>query len=308
MAETDWFEEMLATYPAEKRELARQVYHRFAEGDSTQFFTQLLLVLDVYARYVERVPKAVVQANQDSLGILQEMREEIEMIAKTIETRDVNITNHAAKTNELCKMTQAKCDETMASMELLAKNLSSQVDTKAIVKKLEDAIKSTFLPLQARADKLAQTVEPTLEKLNTVSERAADLWPKRIWKMALTSGAILGLSVAALGIGFSYWKIKQHYDLKLAEQITSEASTLTQNQKAFIALGVLNAPIHIARSTDSHGYFLPNTYCIYVEGAQEADMSGKIGRIFFGSSRSEKEIKQLLDDSQARQGYSIMEQ
>jgi len=72
-------------------------------GDSTQFFTQLLLVLDVYARYVERIPKAAVQANQDSLAILQDMREEIGMIAKTIETRDVNITNHAAKTDELCK-------------------------------------------------------------------------------------------------------------------------------------------------------------------------------------------------------------
>ena len=58
MAEPDLFEEMLATYPAEKRELARKVYQRFADGDSTQFFTQLLLVLDVYARYVERIPKA----------------------------------------------------------------------------------------------------------------------------------------------------------------------------------------------------------------------------------------------------------
>lgn len=81
MAEPDLFEEMLATYPAEKRELARKVYQRFAEGDSTQFFTQLLLVLDVYARYVERIPKAAVQANQDSFAILQDTREEIAMIA-----------------------------------------------------------------------------------------------------------------------------------------------------------------------------------------------------------------------------------
>ena len=123
MAETDLFEEMLATYPAEKRELARKVYHRFADGDSTQFFTQLLLVLDVYARYVERIPKAAVQANQDSFAILEDMRGEIAMIAKTIEARDVNITNHAAKTDELCKITQAKCNETIASIELMVKNL-----------------------------------------------------------------------------------------------------------------------------------------------------------------------------------------
>jgi hypothetical protein len=56
MAKTELFEEMLATYPAEKRELAREVYHRFADGDSTEFFTQLLLVLDVYARYTENIP------------------------------------------------------------------------------------------------------------------------------------------------------------------------------------------------------------------------------------------------------------
>jgi hypothetical protein len=308
MAESDLFEKMLTTYPAEKRELARQVYHRFAEGDSTQFFTQLLLVLDVYAHYAERIPKAAVQAGQDLSAILQDTREEIGMIANTIEARDVNISNHAANTNELCKVTIAKCNETIAAIELMMKNLGSHVDTKAIVKGIEDAIKSTFLPLQMRADKLAQTVEPTLEKLNAVSERAANLWPRRIWKMALTSGLIVGLSIAAVGIGFSYWKIKRHYDTTLAEQITSQANTLKQNQKAFIALGILNAPIYVGRSTDSNGHPLPNTYCIYVEGAQEADMSGKAGRIFFGSGRSEKELQQLLNDTQARQGYSVMEQ
>ena len=56
MAEPNLFEEMLATYPAEKREMAREVYHRFADGDSGQFFSQLFLVLDVYAHYVERIP------------------------------------------------------------------------------------------------------------------------------------------------------------------------------------------------------------------------------------------------------------
>jgi hypothetical protein len=37
-------------------------------------------------------------------------------------------------------------------------------------------------------------------------------------------------------------------------------------------------------------------------------MSANTGRIFFGSSRSEKELQQLLNDTQARQGYSVMEQ
>ena len=31
------FEEMLAAYPADKREFARRVYDRFANGDATEF-------------------------------------------------------------------------------------------------------------------------------------------------------------------------------------------------------------------------------------------------------------------------------
>ena len=91
MSEANLFEEMLTTYPAEKRELARQVYHRFADGDSAQFFTQLFLVLDVYAHYAERIPTRMISANADSLATVQEIREEVSLMAKTIESRDVNI-------------------------------------------------------------------------------------------------------------------------------------------------------------------------------------------------------------------------
>ena len=74
MLTPDLFEELLATYPAEKRELARQVYYRFAEGDSTQFFTQLFIVLDIYAHYAERVPQAVIEANQSAQTNLTKLR------------------------------------------------------------------------------------------------------------------------------------------------------------------------------------------------------------------------------------------
>lgn len=94
-------------------------YHRFADGDSGQFFTQLLLVLDVHAHYAERIPARMISANADSLATLQEMREEIGLIAKTIESRDVNITNHAEKTDELCRVTVAKCNETIGRIELM---------------------------------------------------------------------------------------------------------------------------------------------------------------------------------------------
>jgi hypothetical protein len=162
MAKTELFEEMLATYPAEKRELARKVYHRFADGDSTEFFTQLLLVLDVYARYVENIPKAdSLRPIRSHLPSWRKCVEEIAMIAKTIEARDVNITNHAAKTDELCKITQAKCNETIASVELMVKNLGSQVDTKAIVKGNRRRDEKYLSCRFKFGRKLANTIEPT---------------------------------------------------------------------------------------------------------------------------------------------------
>ena len=298
MAGSDLFEEMLATYPAEKRELAREVYHRFADGDSTQFFTQLLLVLDVYACYVGRIPKAAVQANQESFAILEDMREEIAMIAKTIEARDVNITNHAAKTDELCKITQAKCDETVASIELMLKNIGSQVDTKAIVKGIEDAMKNLFLPLHVRASDLAYTVGPTVERLNAAADRAAKLWPQRIWKMALMAGVMVGLSIAALGIGAAYWQMKSHFDKTLADEIRSEKYTLKNNQEAFQKLATADVPVYVARSSNPDGTLIPRGYCLYIPNAQGADFKDGTGRIFFASPRPESELKQLLDVQQ----------
>src|ERR1017187_1284939 len=205
MAESDLFEEMLATYPAEKRELARKVYQRFADGDSTQFFTQLLLVLDVYARYVERIPKAAVQANQESFAILEDMRGEIAMIAKTIETRDVNITNHAAKTDELCKITQAKCDETIASIELMLKNLGAQVDTKAIVQGIQTAldkgIKAEIIsPFIQHSKELGEQVLPTLAEIKKASTEAHTLWMKHIWKTAWAGSFMVTFLLFGLGL------------------------------------------------------------------------------------------------------------
>jgi len=84
MLTPDLFDELLATYPAEKRELARQVYCRFAEGDSTQFFTQLFIVLDVYAHYAERIPYTVIEANQSSIANVKKLREEIAVLAQMV--------------------------------------------------------------------------------------------------------------------------------------------------------------------------------------------------------------------------------
>jgi hypothetical protein len=298
MAKTELFEEMLATYPAEKRELAREVYHRFADGDSTEFFTQLLLVLDVYARYTENIPLRIMSANGDTLATVEEIRGEIAKMAKAIETRNVNITNHAAKTDELCKITQAKCNETIASVELLVKNLGSKVDTKAIVQGIENAMKTTFLPLQARADTLAKTIEPTLKKLSEASESAAQLWPKRIWQTALAAGLAVGLAVAALGIGVTYGQMKSHFDKTLADEIRAEKFTLQHNKDAFQTLAAAGMPVYVERSSDASGNPIPGGFCLYIPNAQGADMKDGNGRIFFVSSRPESELKQLLDVQQ----------
>jgi len=53
----------------------------------------------------------MISANADSLATLQEMREEISLLRQTIENRNVNITNHAEKTDELCPDHTGKCSE-----------------------------------------------------------------------------------------------------------------------------------------------------------------------------------------------------
>src|SRR2546430_372646 len=92
MLTSDFFEDLLATDPAEKRELARQVYCRFAEGDSMQFFTQLFLVLDIYAHYAERVPQAGSVAHKDTHANFDKPLEENGLLAPAADSRDINIT------------------------------------------------------------------------------------------------------------------------------------------------------------------------------------------------------------------------
>src|SRR5437870_6610418 len=165
MLKADLFEDLLATYPAEKRELARQVYSRFAEGDSTQFFTQLFIVLDIYAHFAERLPQTVIAANQSSIAHWQKLGDEINLLAEGLDKRNLNITNHAEKTNELCRATQAKCDETIARLEALIKNIGAQVDTKAIIQGIQTVIetgvrKEIIAPFLDQTTTLAQEVMP----------------------------------------------------------------------------------------------------------------------------------------------------
>ncbi|HUZ06848.1 MAG TPA: hypothetical protein VMV89_05100 [Candidatus Paceibacterota bacterium] len=306
MAESDLFEEMLAAYPAEKRELARAVYHRFADGDSTQFFSQLFLVLDVYAQYAERIPARMISANADTLATIEEMRGEVAHIAKTIETRDVNITSHAEKTDEFCRATQEKCDETIAAIELTVKNLGAQVDTKAIVQGVQDSIQSginqkIIAPFVQHTNDLAWKVMPTLEKIQDAADEAKSEWTKRIWKTAWTTSLFWSIATAIIIASVISLELVARYDHKMAVQIADMAQVMKFNQEAFHTLAVAQIPIQVL-PTQNDGFDSPPGFVLVIQGAYAADMRQVNGQndgcIFFRSSVSQKQIRHLLPDGE----------
>ena len=306
MLESELFEEMLAAYPAEKRELARAVYYRFADGDSTQFFSQLFLVLDVYAHYAERIPARMISANADSLATLQELREEVAMLAKTIETRDANITEHAEKTDELCRATQGKCDETIAAIELTVKNLGAQVDTKAIVQGVQNSIQSginqkIIEPFVQHTNDLAWKVMPTLEKIQDAADEAKSEWTKRIWKTAWTTSLFWSMGAALLIACLISLELTARYDRKMAIQIDDMAQVMKFNQAAFHTLAVAQIPIKVL-PTENDSFVSPPGFVLVIEGAYAADLRQVNGQnsgcIFFRSSVSQKQIRHLLPDGE----------
>src|SRR6266568_3150133 len=310
MLKTDFFEDLLATYPAEKRELARQVYSRFAEGDSTQFFTQLFLVLDVYAHYAERVPQAVIEANRRAHADLNKLRQEFSLLAQAIDKRNLNITNHAERTDELCRAAQAKCNETIARLDALLKNIGAQVDTKAIVegirKTLATGINQELIsPFISRSEELAKQVTPTLTKIRDAAAEAERLWPGRIWKVALGSGLLLGLALSIVATIAIYAKFKNYYEEKVAEKIVAAEQVINYNQEAFRELAIAGVPVQIVR-TSRYGVVDPSRFALIIQDADAAEMRAdgaqNNGRIFFTSGRAGKQIQQIRRESEKRSG------
>ena len=301
MLESDLFEEMLAAYPAEKRELARQVYHRFAEGDSTQFFSQMFLLLDVYAHYAERIPARMISANADSLATVQELREEIGLLAKAVETRDASITEHAEMTDELCRATQEKCDETIAAIELTVKNLGAQVDTKAIVRGVNAALQSginreVIVPFVKQTELLSREVRPTLDYIREAAREARSAWSRRIWKTAWTASLLWSVWAAVVFSCLFCLKFGTYYDHKMAAQIAKVAQVMKFNQAAFQKLAVAQIPIQVL-PTEYDGPDSPPGFVLVIEGAYAADLRPVNGRndgcIFFRSSVPEKQIRHV---------------
>ena len=302
MPEPHLFEEMLTTYPVEKRELARAVYHRFADGDSTQFFSQLFLVLDVYAHYAERIPARMIAANADALASLQEMREEISLLAKTIETRHANITRQAEKTDELCRITRAKCDEAMAGIELTVKNLGSRVDTKAIVQRIENSVQfgidhKIISPFMQRTSDLANEVLPTLEKIQASAAEAKSEWSRRIWKTAWTTSLIWSIGPAVLCTWLFCLKIGGYYEDEMAVHTADMAQVMKFNQEAFRKLAIAQVPVRVVPVQNDDGTTNPRGFALLIEGAYAAEMrpldGQKTGCIFFNSSVPARQIQQL---------------
>jgi hypothetical protein len=301
MPESDLFEEMLATYPAEKRELAREVYHRFAEGDSTQFFSQLFLLLDVYAHYAERIPTRMISANADSLATIEEIRGEVAHIAKTIESRDASITDHAEKTDALCRATQEKCNETIAAIELTVKNLSAQVDTKAIAQGVNSALESgikegIIAPFIRHTENLVVYVMPTLKSIREAADKAKSEWTKRIWKTVWTTSILWSVFAVVVFTCLICLKFVDYYDHKMAAQIANVAQVMKFNQAAFQKLAVAQIPIQVL-PTQNDGFDSPPGFVLVMEGAYAADLRQVNGQnngcIFFRSSVPEKQIRHV---------------
>ena len=302
------FEQLLASYPAEKRELARQAYYRFADGDSGEFFTQLCIVLDIYAHYAERVPQAVMAANQIAQANLTKVREDINLLAQAMDKRNLNIANQAAKTDELCLQAHFKCDDTIARFDALLKNIGAQVDTQAIVAGIEDTLKKSIsrdviAPFVSRSEELAQRVLPTLNQIRDAAAQAKELWPGRIWKSAVMTGLSVGVAVSILATTLIYTSIKTYYVDTVAEKIAADEKVIAANREAFRQMAIAGVRVQVYRATGDGTSISPGGFALVVHNADSAEMRpDSKGCVFFTSPRKEKEIRRIEQQTENLSG------
>jgi hypothetical protein len=247
-------------------------------------------------------PARMIAANADSLASLQEMREEISLLAKTIETRNGNITHHAERTDELCRVTRAKCDEAMAGIELTVRNLGTRVDTKAIVQRIENSVQfnidhKIISPFMQRTTDLANEVLPTLEKIQASAAEAKSEWTKRIWKTAWTTSLIWSIGTAILCTWLFCLKIGAYCEGEMAVRTAAMAQVMKFNQEAFRKLAIAQVPVRVLPVQNDDGTVDPRGFVLFIEGAYATEMrpldGHNAGCIFFNSSVPARQIQQL---------------
>jgi hypothetical protein len=243
----------------------------------------------------------MIKAHADSLATAQDLREEVAMMAETIETRDVNITNHSAKTIELCQVTLAKCNETIAAIELTVKNLGAQVDTKGIVQGVQNALeggihREIITPLLRRTRELTGEIVPALQKVREASAEASKSWRQRLWLAAICHGVMAGVAIAFAAGAIIYYQFSDYYERKTAAQITYAERLVNYNQEAFRQLAVAQMPIKVLR-TETDGV-INQGFALEVPDADSAELRPEGGHtngyILFTSGLLEKQIQTLL--------------
>jgi len=158
---------------------ARRVYDRFANGDATEFFAQLFLLLDVYAQLRQAHPAGSQRTNQSTLVSLKKSAGRNRLLAQTVETRSVNLDNLCEQTTALCMATQEKCEAAAERLAKLTKEIGQQVDTKAIVESIRQSVDAgvraeVIKPFMQRTEELSADVLPTLEKKSGTQTRKPD--------------------------------------------------------------------------------------------------------------------------------------
>ena len=196
---------------------------------------------------------------------------------------------------------QAKCDETIARVELMVKNLDAQMDIKTVVQGIQTAldkgIKAEIIsPFVQQSKELGERVLPTLKKIEAASSQAHTLWREHIWRTAWAGSFLLTFvlfGLATLGI---YTKFDGYAERKAAEKIDEVSRLMEYNQEAFRQLAIAQVPIQVVRS-QSYGVINPRGFAVIVEGADSVETrnedGGKNGYTFFSSQLSEEQIQAL---------------
>jgi hypothetical protein len=225
-----------------------------------------------------------------------------------MDKRNLNITNLAGRTQELCRMTQAKCDETTARFEALLKHIGAEIDTQAIVsgikKALETSIKGEVIaPFVSRSEELARTVIPAMRELQEAASSAKELWPGRIWKTAVLSGLSVGVAFFILATTFIYTRFNSYYYNSVAEKIAAAERVITANQQAFRQMAIAGVPVQVYRASSDGTSTSPGGFALVVSNAQSAETrpDGK-GYVFFVSPRKEEDIQRMEQQTEKLSG------